>query len=525
MKYFLILLFSLLFPLFVHSQTNCSDNIIKARQYFNSGFYDSSLVAYHTIDSAGELNDYFDLYRYYLLLERNDDSLMVMEQLFNLVKSNGFDRHDLPENIGLTSRSYWPQIDSIITVRETYIQQHYIGFIDTLNALVKADQEIRMIPNSPDVSMRMHIIDSSNFCTLVRMIEKYGFPTWSMVGKEISDKAWLIAQHADRWSSYGFYQQYKKAVENHDASAYNLAKMEDRQRLWKGLPQLYGTHQSIHHEGDSTITTSYYIGDPCNLDRRRACMELSSYSSLCKRMGIENISIEEIDYSNYYSDCVSPLLQNSIYDFYGANFYNNIALRYYPFPKDYALFSSVYWHQGDTAKALYCAEGIIQCGGSLEDCEQLPQLIQDSMRVRYPILRLDYEQQLSKAIGLVFDTISSFEHLKQLLDTGHYPRYEIDAWLNRIPALIAQKAETIDTEEFKPFFNWLYSQVKKGNYYLDEYAKLYDIAYNRLFGGIFYGQHQPLLSDEIENFEQIEKRRAEIGLISLSALLRQYGIK
>ncbi len=525
MKHFLFLLLPLLSPWIALSQTNCSNDIIKARQHFNAGEYDSSLVAYNTIDSAGGLNDYFDLYRYYLLLERNEDSSRAREQLFNLVKSNGFERRDLPKNIDLTSRSYWPQIDSIITARETYIHQHYIGFIDTINALAKADQEIRMLPNSQDVSMRMHIIDSSNFCTLVRMIEKYGFPTWSMVGKEISDKAWLIAQHADRWSSYGFYQQYKKAVENHDASAYNLAKMEDRQRLWKGLPQLYGTHQSIHHEGDSTITTSYYIGDPCNLDRRRACMNLSSYSSLCKRLGIENISIEEIDYSNYYSGCVSPLLQNSIYDFYGANFYNNVAFSYYPFPKDYALFSSVYWHQGDTAKALYCAEGIIQCGGSLEDCEQLPQLIQDSMRARYPILRLEYEQQLSKAKGLIFDTINSFEHLKQLLDTGNYPRYEIDAWLNRIPALIAQKAETIDTEEFEPFFQWLYSEVKNGNYYLDDHAQLYDKAYHRLFGGIFYGQYTSLLSDEISNFEQIEKRREEIGLISLSALLRQYGIK
>jgi len=55
----------------------------------------------------------------------------------------------------------------------------------------KKDQKMR---NSGKYSSS---IDKENTLELKKILKKYGWPTYAMVGKKASESAWLIVQHSD----------------------------------------------------------------------------------------------------------------------------------------------------------------------------------------------------------------------------------------------------------------------------------------------------------------------------------------
>lgn len=137
--------------------------------------------------------------------------------------------------------------------------------------------EIARTPESGRRELFVQILESNdrNVERLKEIIDHYGWPTISMVGKDGSEAAWLIAQHADRDPMFrerclGLMQE---AAEKGEASRAHLAYLVDRVMVEVSQQQFYGTQ---FWEGPDGYGPAPII-DRANLEERRADAGLVSF--------------------------------------------------------------------------------------------------------------------------------------------------------------------------------------------------------------------------------------------------------
>lgn len=114
------------------------------------------------------------------------------------------------------------------------------------------------------------------------IIDKYGFPTISMVGEMGSQAAWLLVQHAD--SNPKFQQKVLdlmiEASKVGEASKSNTAYLIDRVRVNTGRPQLYGTQ--TEKKGGKLVPKP--IENEKEVDKRRKQVGLKPIADYIKRV-------------------------------------------------------------------------------------------------------------------------------------------------------------------------------------------------------------------------------------------------
>lgn len=124
---------------------------------------------------------------------------------------------------------------------------------ERLQEMVNRDQEARqkyfMIMNAQNVSEIKKILqleyDLPNTQTLKTIIQVYGWPKESIFGKQASDNAWLIAQHADHDIEF---QDKCLALLAKDTNTRNYAFLYDRVQVNRHRPQRYGTQLDHNHK-------------------------------------------------------------------------------------------------------------------------------------------------------------------------------------------------------------------------------------------------------------------------------------
>lgn len=125
---------------------------------------------------------------------------------------------------------------------------------------------------APEHKARIIAMDDANTQWLRTVIDRVGWPGYTLVGADGAHAAWLIAQHADRHPA--FQQRCLKllarAVEASEASRTDLAYLTDRVLLARGEPQLYGTQLVARAEG----FVAARLKAPDSVDVRRAAMGL-----------------------------------------------------------------------------------------------------------------------------------------------------------------------------------------------------------------------------------------------------------
>jgi len=121
--------------------------------------------------------------------------------------------------------------------------------------------------------------DQENTKWLKAIIEKQGWPTFTMVGKDGAQSAWLLVQHADADPKFQRYclDLMTKAPKN-EVSLSNLAYLTDRVLLAEGKKQVYGT-QFIRVLGKLQPRP---LEDEQNVDKRRAEAGLSTLADYVK---------------------------------------------------------------------------------------------------------------------------------------------------------------------------------------------------------------------------------------------------
>jgi hypothetical protein len=141
-------------------------------------------------------------------------------------------------------------------------------------AVMRAWSDRAAIPD--ELAGELSRTDESNTRWLSGLTERHGWPGRTLVGDDGAHAAWLLAQHADLHPDLQrrFLDLLRAAVEVGEASAADLAYLEDRVRVAAGQPQRYGT-QFID---DGHGLRPRPIEDPDHLDQRRAAVGLGPFA-------------------------------------------------------------------------------------------------------------------------------------------------------------------------------------------------------------------------------------------------------
>lgn len=85
-------------------------------------------------------------------------------------------------------------------------------------------------------------IDANNTARMKQIVAHIGWPTIKRVGQVASENAWLLVQHADH--DIAFQEQCLELMKQEASGAVNprnIAMLEDRIRVNRNQPQIYGT--------------------------------------------------------------------------------------------------------------------------------------------------------------------------------------------------------------------------------------------------------------------------------------------
>ena len=153
-----------------------------------------------------------------------------------------------------------------------------------LIALGDSDQAVRRglsladSMRNPAFADRMKVRDSMDAIALSRIIERYGWPTRSMVGAKGADAAFLIAQHNESLQKLALHLM--RALPANEVSQGNLALLEDRVLVGDGEPQRFATQVTFSADGKRMRFDP--ITDVAHVDARRAAVGLPPLTSyLC----------------------------------------------------------------------------------------------------------------------------------------------------------------------------------------------------------------------------------------------------
>lgn len=123
--------------------------------------------------------------------------------------------------------------------------------------------------------------DKANTEWLGKIIEKHGWPTHSLVGKDGAHAAWLLVQHADAEPMFQrkCLDMMSKAPKD-EVAPIDVAYLTDRVLLSEGKKQLYGT-QFTSSAGKWEPRP---LEDPANVDKRRAEVGLQPLAEYAKML-------------------------------------------------------------------------------------------------------------------------------------------------------------------------------------------------------------------------------------------------
>jgi hypothetical protein len=225
----------------------------KAHDCFqNRDFENCEIICTQMYNLYGTFPDPLDKYIFAISLVYNKKYEESIPWLRECITSHWFHRQivirDIPFDsilIKLEHTTFFYLIDSLSNATA----KKCIPFEDTLKLMGDQEQEIRKQYTSTkgksikkdSLRREMQLIDSINLDYLKEAIQRYGFPTWSLVGYQGAYNAWLIAQHQPLDFQIWYLSLLERAVAEKNASPSCLAYLEDRVKIKQKIPQCYGT--------------------------------------------------------------------------------------------------------------------------------------------------------------------------------------------------------------------------------------------------------------------------------------------
>jgi Family of unknown function (DUF6624) len=137
---------------------------------------------------------------------------------------------------------------------------------------------------NPDkaIMASMQAIDTSNTERMRTIVRHYGWPNPRLVGRDGTDAAFLLVQHANLAFQKEMLPLIEKAHKQGELSGQRYALLLDRVLVGEGKRQVYGTQAKL--KGKEFVPDP--IEDESNVDKRRAEVglpPLSEYLKVLKR--------------------------------------------------------------------------------------------------------------------------------------------------------------------------------------------------------------------------------------------------
>lgn len=113
--------------------------------------------------------------------------------------------------------------------------------------LVSKDQKLRRLAmkdmENKKLAKAVYNCDTKNILEAKKIIKKYGWPTFDLIGKRASNTFWLLVQHADKDTKFQkkCLNLLEKAAKNNQAHLKSVAYLTDRILVAEGKQQRFGT--------------------------------------------------------------------------------------------------------------------------------------------------------------------------------------------------------------------------------------------------------------------------------------------
>lgn len=117
---------------------------------------------------------------------------------------------------------------------------------------------------------RMRAIDSDNARRMREIVRQYGWPDPGLVGKDGSEAAFILIQHADHQLQKEMVPLVQDAYQAGKLTGQDYALLLDRVLVDDGKPQVYGTQARDFKEWRGQEPVLYPIEDEASVDKRRA---------------------------------------------------------------------------------------------------------------------------------------------------------------------------------------------------------------------------------------------------------------
>jgi hypothetical protein len=134
-----------------------------------------------------------------------------------------------------------------------------------------------------DYHPRIKAVHEKNNAHIKEIINQYGWPGFSLVGKEGSMAAWLVVQHAVLDADFmdKCLVLLQDAINQGEAEGWCLAYLQDRVLTIYGKPQIYGTQHDI---GENGIAYPLPIKEPEKVETLRKEVGLEPLSDATRRI-------------------------------------------------------------------------------------------------------------------------------------------------------------------------------------------------------------------------------------------------
>jgi hypothetical protein len=277
-------------------------NVNKAWDLYNQKDYINSAKTYSLAfalnDGKGTQTDRYNAACSWALAGNTDSAF---HYLFGAAEKNSYDNYshittdtDL-DTIHKDPR--WEKVLAIVSKNKEKAEANYNKpVLAILDIIYKDDQRTRkgiveLIKKegmeSDTVKARlkeMDMYDSINLVKTQKILDEYGWPGFDQVGRIGALTIFLVIQHSPLRVQQKYLPAMREAVKNKQASAANLALLEDRVALGEGRKQIYGSQ--IHSDKITNQPFLAPLEDPDHVDERRKAVGLGSLAEYLKGFGL-----------------------------------------------------------------------------------------------------------------------------------------------------------------------------------------------------------------------------------------------
>jgi len=140
-------------------------------------------------------------------------------------------------------------------------------------------------PQMDSLWQQLRRADDRNLPRVTAIIDQYGWPGKSLVGRSGSLAAFLVIQHSNLATMQKYLPLMRAAAAKGELPKQNLALVEDRVLTFQNKPQIYGSQLQTNQ---ATGKTEFLpIADEARVDERRASMGLEPLAEYAKDFGLD----------------------------------------------------------------------------------------------------------------------------------------------------------------------------------------------------------------------------------------------